>query len=265
MDEGVDLGRMLRGLRRRADLSQRQLAVRAGVPQATIARIEAAKVRDPAWRTVERLVRAMGADLVVTTEGGCRAAPDVPHEDWRDAAGRHYPAHLDAVPLTQPERWWGAWWATSVSRSRWPLEEVPAVTFDLSRPRRDERRRRRARGALAVVRRVAGGARIVHVAELPDSTRVGELVGHQFSADIDDDLLAPGVVAAPGTVVLDSVFVRGDWRGLGVGRRLIEALVADVSGPVTTMAFSYRQRGFLKACGFAETRALMPPRWFARS
>ena len=114
----MDLGRMLRGLRRRADLSQRQLAARAGVPQATIARIEGATVRDPSWRTVERLVRAMDAELVVTTPGDAQPElPVVPHEKWRDMAGRHYAAHLDAVPVLRPEQWWGAWWASSVARS----------------------------------------------------------------------------------------------------------------------------------------------------
>jgi transcriptional regulator with XRE-family HTH domain len=262
---GVDLGRVLRGLRRRADLSQRQLAARAGVPQATIARIEASTVRDPAWRTVERLVRAMGADVVVTTEGGRPPVPEVPHDHRRDAAGRRYPAHLDAVPLLRPERWWGAWWATSMARSRWPLHEVPEVTFDLSRPRRDERRRRQALGAAALIRRVGGSAGWCYVAEEADGDRVGELSGHPFSAECDGDLLAPGASAAPGMVVLDGVFVRPQWRGRGVGRRLVEALLADVPGPVTAMAFSYRHRGFLAACGFTETRCLVPPRWFARS
>ncbi|SCG45557.1 GNAT family N-acetyltransferase [Micromonospora inositola] len=43
----VDLGGTLRALRRQADLSQRQLAERSGVPQATIARIESGRTADP--------------------------------------------------------------------------------------------------------------------------------------------------------------------------------------------------------------------------
>lgn len=271
---GIDLGRVIRGLRRRADLSQRQLADRAGVPQPTIAKIEASATRDPAWRTVERLVRAMGAVVVVTaadrpasgSEGRDRSEPpapaEVPHDDWRDAAGRRYPPHLDVVELVRPELWWGAWWASSMSRSRWPLEDVPDVTFDLCRHQRDERRRRLARGATAVVRRLTDVAGVVYVAETADGTRVGELSGHHFSAGTDDALLAPGVVAMPGTVVLDGIFVRPDWRRLGVGRRLVEAVVGDGAGPVAVMAFGYRQRTFLEVCGFTQTRRLMLPRWY---
>ncbi|MGC4804725.1 GNAT family N-acetyltransferase [Micromonospora sp. DT233] len=59
----VPLGDLLRALRRRADLSQRQLAERSGVPQATLARIEAGRVGDPRFRTVERLVHAAGGRL----------------------------------------------------------------------------------------------------------------------------------------------------------------------------------------------------------
>ncbi|MFD0788678.1 helix-turn-helix domain-containing protein, partial [Micromonospora azadirachtae] len=48
----VELGRTLRALRRRADLSQRELAQRSGVPQATLARIESGRARDPRFRRV---------------------------------------------------------------------------------------------------------------------------------------------------------------------------------------------------------------------
>lgn len=48
--------------RRRAQLSQRALAARAGVPQSTIARIEAG-VLDPRTTTLIRVLRAAGHDL----------------------------------------------------------------------------------------------------------------------------------------------------------------------------------------------------------
>ncbi len=48
--------------RRKAGLSQRALAVRAGVTQATIARIEKREI-DPRSETVLRLLRACGFDL----------------------------------------------------------------------------------------------------------------------------------------------------------------------------------------------------------
>lgn len=52
-------GRWLRQARRRAGLTQRELAERTGVPQATIGRIEAGSV-DPRVGTLDRLLRACG-------------------------------------------------------------------------------------------------------------------------------------------------------------------------------------------------------------
>ena len=59
----------MRAARRRAGLSQRALAERAGVPQATIARIEAGQV-DPRIGTVEVLLTACGLDLDATPRLG---------------------------------------------------------------------------------------------------------------------------------------------------------------------------------------------------
>jgi len=50
--EDIDLGHWLR---RRADLSQRELAIKAGVPHQTVSRIESGATPDPRIRTVERL------------------------------------------------------------------------------------------------------------------------------------------------------------------------------------------------------------------
>ncbi|MFG3709560.1 GNAT family N-acetyltransferase [Micromonospora sp. NPDC047730] len=61
----IDVGAALRALRRQADLSQRELARRSGVPKSTVARIESDPGADPRLRTVERLVRAAGGELVV--------------------------------------------------------------------------------------------------------------------------------------------------------------------------------------------------------
>jgi len=53
---------MLRWARRRAGFTQRELAERAGVPQSTIARIEAGAV-DPRVSTLRNLLRACDTDL----------------------------------------------------------------------------------------------------------------------------------------------------------------------------------------------------------
>lgn len=57
-------GTLVREARRRAGLTQRQLAQRAGVSQPTVARIERGEVAAPFERIVE-LVRAAGFDLDV--------------------------------------------------------------------------------------------------------------------------------------------------------------------------------------------------------
>src|SRR5947208_15578998 len=60
----MNAARGLRWARRRAGLSQRELAARSGVPQSTVGRIEAGLV-DPRVRTLSRLLRACGFDLEV--------------------------------------------------------------------------------------------------------------------------------------------------------------------------------------------------------
>src|SRR5574340_1229815 len=57
-------GTFVREARRRAGLTQRQLATRAGVSQPTIARIESGDVR-PSLERILDLVRAAGFDLDV--------------------------------------------------------------------------------------------------------------------------------------------------------------------------------------------------------
>jgi transcriptional regulator with XRE-family HTH domain len=55
-------GRMVRDARRRAGLTQRELAAKAGIPQETIARIERGRA-DPRTRTLDRLLEACGYGL----------------------------------------------------------------------------------------------------------------------------------------------------------------------------------------------------------
>jgi transcriptional regulator with XRE-family HTH domain len=63
--ELIDFGATLRALRRRGDLSQRELAGRAGVPASTVGRIESGASPDPRFRTIERLVVAAGGSVTV--------------------------------------------------------------------------------------------------------------------------------------------------------------------------------------------------------
>ena len=59
----------LRDARRLANLTQRQLAQQAGVPQATIGRIEAGLIT-PRVDTLENLLRAAGRELSVSARPG---------------------------------------------------------------------------------------------------------------------------------------------------------------------------------------------------
>lgn len=57
-------GRMLRQARRRAGLTQRELATKSGIPQETIARVERGRA-DPRVNTLDRLLAACGFGLEV--------------------------------------------------------------------------------------------------------------------------------------------------------------------------------------------------------
>lgn len=65
----MDTARTLREARRRKGLTQRALAEATGIPQPTIARIEAGHV-SPRIRTFERLLRACGEEIRVRPARG---------------------------------------------------------------------------------------------------------------------------------------------------------------------------------------------------
>ncbi|MER5458858.1 GNAT family N-acetyltransferase [Micromonospora sp. NPDC002389] len=321
----VDVGAMLRVLRRRADLSQRELAALSGVPQSTVARIESGRGTDPRFRTVQRLVSAAGGTLgflagdahasgrarvaeaacanggagaagaacaiggagaagAACAIGGSRAAGDACADGrgravsgaggngrasgddrgsaasdaefgdtWRDAAGRRYPAHLDARRVRTLKDWPGAWWANwySLPPERWPLR-VPEVTFDLNRRYRDERRLRERLLAEVRIRRVTDGVpetcwRLV--AELSDGDPVGELRAHERSLD----LLHAEDLGDQRELVLDGVLVAPGLQRLGIGRRLVGRLVEETRRVGLRAVCATAESGgvrFLMACGF---------------
>ncbi|KAB1901635.1 helix-turn-helix transcriptional regulator [Micromonospora sp. AMSO31t] len=256
-EQSTDLGDLLRRLRRRADLSQRELADRAGVPQAAVARIESGRTTDPRYRTVERLVRAANGrvrlDAGPAAEDVCPSP--VPHGELRDQAGRRYPAHLDVWEVHEPRDWPGAWWAEwyTLPPKRWPLP-LPPATYRLNREYRDQRREREWVRGSVTVRRVTGptvpATAWRFVAERPGGDLVGELRAHEQSPH-----LRWGGEERPGEreVVLDGVLVAAERRRLGIGRRLVEALLAEVASSDLACVRALAQEPgvtFLLACGF---------------
>lgn len=96
MDEGFDAARHLARLRRRADLSQRELADRAGLSQSAIAAYEASE-REVSARRLDEILRLGGLRLAVVDARG-EEVEAFPADAVRDNAGRRFPAHLDVQP-----------------------------------------------------------------------------------------------------------------------------------------------------------------------
>jgi transcriptional regulator with XRE-family HTH domain len=84
---------LVRSARRLADLSQRQLAERAGVSPGTVAKIETGE-REPSLKLLLALLDAAGCSLRVVPRSGDEL-PVLRDDDMRDAARRRFPAHLD--------------------------------------------------------------------------------------------------------------------------------------------------------------------------
>ncbi|KXK61720.1 hypothetical protein AWW66_11990 [Micromonospora rosaria] len=212
---------------------------------------------------MRRLVRAAGGVVSVglgetgreggpSGESGVVPVPPVPHDERRDEGGRRYPAHLDVREVRTLRDWPGAWWAHwyTLPPERWPLR-VPEATYDLDRDRRDRRRFRESVRDRVRVRRVDEGLpesswRLV--AELPDGGLIGELRAHERS----EDLVAGQDFGDLREIVLDGVLVAPDFRELGIGRRLVGLLVAEMerAGVPTARAVAEFADGFLVACGF---------------
>ncbi|MEH0970403.1 GNAT family N-acetyltransferase [Micromonospora sp. CPCC 205546] len=260
LTEAVDLGAALRALRRRADLSQRELAERSGVPQATLARIESGRAADPRFRTVERLVRAAGGEVPIGVRDTAPvptadlSLPAVPHDALRDGAGRRYPAHLDAWEVKEPKDWPGAWWANwyNLPPALWPLP-VPPATYQRNRRYRDRRRRAEEIRRTVRLRRVTGGGLPStswrFVAELPGGELVGELRAHERSPHLMDG----DDPSDEREVVLDGVLVAEDCRRLGIGRRLVAMLSAEMDRSGIRTAHAIAEGGgvdLLLACGY---------------
>jgi transcriptional regulator with XRE-family HTH domain len=123
----------LRAARRAADLSQRELAARAGLSTGTVGSVESDdRPSDPHVSTVHRLLVATGHRLTVVGADGAPLAPATGRGP-RDAALRRYPSHLDVRAVRDLDDWWYGPFLTT-------CDPLPPYTYDLSRARRDHRR-----------------------------------------------------------------------------------------------------------------------------
>ncbi|BEP11859.1 hypothetical protein acdb102_01700 [Acidothermaceae bacterium B102] len=126
---------LLRAARHHADLSQRELAERAGVDRGMVSRLESGAVDSPRISTVVRLLQAADVSLVPVTGSG-EPLPPRPFDDALDAAARHWPAHLDVREV----RTWRDWWFSRMILDGRPL---PTHTADWRRNQGRSRHRRR--------------------------------------------------------------------------------------------------------------------------
>jgi transcriptional regulator with XRE-family HTH domain len=128
--------RYVRAARAIADLSQRELAIRAGLPHHVVARTEST-LRQAHVGDFARLLEAAGLHLIVVDDEGREVVPEDMQNAMRvDRGHRRYPAHLDV--REGKDDWWG---------DGWPMFQgkTPKYTFDRSRCYRDWRRERQAK------------------------------------------------------------------------------------------------------------------------
>ncbi len=81
-----DVSEMLKTARREADLSQEELAQRAGVARSTVARMETLAKGDMSVSILVRLLEATGYDLKLVRPGHVRTVEDILAEQRRGDA-----------------------------------------------------------------------------------------------------------------------------------------------------------------------------------
>ena len=110
MISGHPLGGIIRRVRRKADMSQRELAKYAKVSPASIGSFETGAAT-PSLAVLQRVLNAANYQLVVVDVDGRLITPLEVWQDVTDGAGRRYPAHLDTI--LDPA--YGEWWRTSTA------------------------------------------------------------------------------------------------------------------------------------------------------
>ena len=125
-----DLSGALRRIRRRADLSQRQLAAACGLSQSAVAQAESGR-RDLPVGALVRAAEQAGLRLALLDDAG-QEVPGMSPGAVRDSYGRRFPAHLDTAFSDERE----GRYEHRRDRPR------PWFTVDVDRTARDALRRR---------------------------------------------------------------------------------------------------------------------------
>jgi transcriptional regulator with XRE-family HTH domain len=120
---------LIRSVRRRADLSQRELADAAGLARSTVAKAEAGTLT-PSLNTLLRILAAADLVLVVADRDGNVVQPMRVWDDTLDGGDKKFPAHLDLI--LDPRA--GDWWGDQYGLAR------PPETYHRSRAYRDAKR-----------------------------------------------------------------------------------------------------------------------------
>ncbi len=117
---------VVREARRRAGVSQRELAARTGVPLSTVTRVESGEVAQPGVATLARLIAVAGLRLLVVDADDAPVVVSAEVSAARGTAGCRLPPHLNVRPVRGREDWW-AYWPRYSSTADPPL---PKWTYD---------------------------------------------------------------------------------------------------------------------------------------
>lgn len=120
-----ELSGLIRRVRRRAKMSQRELAHELGVSQSAVAKWETGST-EPSARMLTRILGISGLQLVAVTDTGERVRP-MNTVAARDAADRRYPAHTFV--------WSEGWWAPEGAETTAWYGEILGRSADLELPR----------------------------------------------------------------------------------------------------------------------------------
>lgn len=120
---------LVRAIRRRADMSQRELAKAVYLARSTVAKLETGD-NAPSLDTLLRLLAVANLVMVVTDREGNIVSPMRVWDETRDGGDKMFPAHLDLI--LNPKS--GDWWGDSYGLSR------PPETYHRERAYRDAKR-----------------------------------------------------------------------------------------------------------------------------